>query len=53
MVVPARPEPTEVVGDFASYRHEPSGQVRRATLLIGDLEAARDLHDAFADLYAR
>jgi RNA polymerase sigma factor (sigma-70 family) len=55
MVVPAPPESTEIVGDFATfYRHELSGQVRRATMLVGDAEAARDLvHDAFADVYAR
>jgi DNA-directed RNA polymerase specialized sigma24 family protein len=53
MVVPAPPEPTEILGDFSAfYRRELSGQVRRATLLVGDLEVARDLvHDAFADVY--
>ena len=55
MVVPAPPEPTEIVGDFSAfYRRELSGQVRRATLLVGDPEVARDLvHDAFADVYTR
>jgi DNA-directed RNA polymerase specialized sigma24 family protein len=55
MVVPAPPEPTEIVGDFSAfYRRELSGQVRRATLLVGDREVARDLvHDAFADVYTR
>ena len=38
----------------AFYRRELSGQVRRATLLVGDPEVARDLvHDAFADVYTR
>ena len=54
-VVPAPPEPTEIVGEFAAfYRRELGGQVRRATLLVGDLEVARDLvHDAFTDVYTR
>jgi len=41
--------------DFtAFYRRELGGQVRRATLLIGDAHAAQDLvHDAFAEVYVR
>jgi RNA polymerase sigma factor (sigma-70 family) len=38
----------------AFYQRELGGQVRRATLLIGDADAAQDLvHDAFAEVYAR
>lgn len=55
MVAPALPEPTQIVGDFtAFYSRELNVQVRRATLLVGDPEVARDLvHDAFADVYVR
>jgi DNA-directed RNA polymerase specialized sigma24 family protein len=36
------------------YRCELSGQVRRATVLIGDPHLARDLvHDAFVEVYSR
>lgn len=38
----------------AFYERELAGQVRRATLLVGDDQTARDLvHDAFIDLYGR
>jgi len=38
----------------AFYRRELPGQVRRATLLVGDNATAQDLvHDAFADVFAR
>ena len=36
------------------YERELAGQVRRATLLIGDRQAARDLvHDAFLEVFRR
>ena len=38
----------------AFYRRELPGQVRRATLLLGDNATAEDLvHDAFADVFSR
>jgi RNA polymerase sigma factor (sigma-70 family) len=38
----------------AFYEAELAGQIRRATLLIGDRHAARDLvHDAFLELFRR
>jgi RNA polymerase sigma factor (sigma-70 family) len=38
----------------AFYRRELPGQVRRATLLLGDNATAQDLvHDAFADVFSR
>lgn len=44
-----------VHGDFATfYQSELAGQVRRATLLVGDCQDARDLvHDAFLEVYRR
>jgi RNA polymerase sigma factor (sigma-70 family) len=36
------------------YRRELPGQIRRATLLVGDISTAQDLvHDAFADVFSR
>jgi RNA polymerase sigma factor (sigma-70 family) len=42
-------------GEFADfYELELAGQVRRAALLLGDREDARDLvHDAFVEVYRR
>ena len=48
------PMPTQREDFTAFYRRERGGQVRRATLLIGDDHAAQDLvHDAFAEVYVR
>lgn len=54
MAIASRPVPMELDEFTAFYRRELAGQVRRATLLVGDVHAAQDLvHDAFAEVYAR
>jgi len=49
------PERADEKTTFAAfYRRELSGQVRRATLIVGDNAAAQDLvHDAFTDVFSR
>lgn len=49
------PSPLDSGDNFASfYRRELAVQVRRATLLVGDSNDARDLvHDAFVEVYRR
>lgn len=52
VTVPAR---NTAAGDFGNfYERELARQVRRAALIVGDLQAARDLvHDSFADVFQR
>ncbi len=51
-IVPPLPDTS---GNFTTfYEGELAGQVRRATLLVGDCNDARDLvHDAFVEVYRR
>ena len=52
VTVPARDADAGDFGKF--YERELAGQVRRATLIVGDRQAARDLvHDSFADVFQR
>src|SRR5436309_1069944 len=50
-----KPVPADRAGSFATfYEAELAGQVRRATLLVGDSNDARDVvHDAFIEVYRR
>ena len=49
------PDRDSAAGDFGNfYERELARQVRRAALIVGDLQAARDLvHDSFADVFER
>lgn len=52
VTVPNRDTAASDFGKF--YEFELVGQIRRATLIVGDRQAARDLvHDAFADVFQR
>jgi RNA polymerase sigma factor (sigma-70 family) len=52
VAVPVRDSDASEFGKF--YERELAGQVRRAALIVGDLQAGRDLvHDSFADVFQR
>jgi RNA polymerase sigma factor (sigma-70 family) len=52
VAAPVKNDGTAGFGSF--YERELARQVRRATLIVGDRQTARDLvHDSFADLFQR